>query len=563
MENDSMKFLRVVAVSGALAISAVGCADLDVPNMNSPERDRALAAPGDVQSLISGSFRTWWISQKSYESAGLSLSVMAWEHSSSHGNARMWISSRMPREAIPVHPSEPDANTVEDPWYLPYRAIVAASEGLAAMDAGLEMPEEAGSDTQARARAWARFVQGVGHGTIGLLFDRGFVMDETVDAINSPPPLVPYTEVMAAALGYLDEAIALAEANTFKIPSTWLNGLEYDNTDLAKVAHSYRARFMAQVARTPAERAAVDWEKVIAHAEKGVEETFAPISNWSTWWDEIQYYGTLAAWSQMSYRHFGRGDISGGYQEWMATDWNDRVRFLMVTPDKRWPQGETAEEQAKADNRGKYFQYVATQPFQVARGLYYPSFYRDYRFDGPYVSQANKGPMTEIEPEEMWALQAEGHIRLNRPEIAAELINKSRVESGGLPPVTAAGVPGGDSCVPKMIDGSCGDLMEAMKWEKRNETRFTAFGGFYFDNRGWGDLDPGTALHWPIPGKELQVLQMDLYSFGGGVDPEWEAALVSGDPVEAAGARLQMQNSLQVRLQKDFDGRRALDARRF
>ena len=62
-----------------------------------------------------------------------------------------------------------------------------------------------------------------------------------------------------------------------------------------------------------------------------------------------------------------------------------------------------------------------------------------------------------------------------------------------------------------------------MKWEKRNETRFTALGGFYFDNRGWGDLDSGTALHWPIPGKELQTLQLPMYTFGGGVNPEWEA----------------------------------------
>lgn len=511
-----MRWFRFVALSGALALAAAGCADLTVPNENSPERDRALAEPGDVESLIGGSFRTWWIAQKNYYGPGLALSVMAWEHSSSHGNARMWLSSRMPREPIPVHPSEPDKEVIETGWYNPYRAVVAATDGIRAMDAGLEMP--GGND---RARAWARFVQGLSHGTIALLYDRGFIMDETVDVDNESPELVPYSEVMEAALGYLDDALSIAESSTFQIPSAWINGLELDNEDLARIIHSYKARFMAQVARTPAERAAVDWQKVIHHASRGVTETFAPIADDVIWWDDIQAYGVIPTWAQISYRHFGKGDVSGGYQEWMAADWPDKRRFLMVTPDKRWPQGTTAEEQD--ENPGVYFEYTSAQPFQEVRGLYYPSFYRDYRFDEPFVNQSYRGPMTEIEPAEMWALQAEGYLRLNQPENAIDFINRTRVDIGGLPPVTVAGVPGGENCVPKMEDGTCGDLMEAMKWEKRNETRFTALGGFYFDNRGWGDLDSGTALHWPIPGKELQTLQLPMYTFGGGVNPEWEA----------------------------------------
>lgn len=544
-----MKIIRTAAVLGVALAGVTACADLDVQNLNSPDADRALASPGDVESLIGGAFRTWWIAQKSYDSGGLALSTTAWEHSSSHGNMRMWLSSRMPREAVPVHPAANEAVVIETPWFNSYRAIVGASDGLRAMESGLELP--GGAAGQARARAWARFVQGLGHGTIGLLYDRGFIMDETVDVVESPPVLVPYSEVMAAALGYLDEAIQIAEGTTFTIPSTWVNGLDLNNQDLARIAHSYRARFTAQVARTPAERQAVDWSAVISHAEQGVTTTFAPISNFSTWWDEIQIYGAFVNWAQMSYRHFGAADVTGGYQEWMSKPWNDRTRFRMVTPDQRWPQGETAA--AQLANPGMYFEYYELQPFQVARGSYYMSFYRDHRFDD-YLDAGYTGPMTEIEPAEMWALQAEGHIRQNRPEQAAELINRSRVANGGLPPVTGAGpVPGGDNCVPKRADGSCGDLMDAMKWEKRNETRFTAFGGFYFDNRGWGDLDPGTALHWPIPGAELEVLQMEMYTFGGGTNPEWEASLAGADgAVGIAQVRAAQQRQLHQRAERDF-----------
>jgi hypothetical protein len=521
-----MKTLRAFGLMGALLLGVAGCGDLNVPNTNNPDAERALANPGDVESLIGGSFRTWWISQKSYFSGGLALSVNAWEHSSSHGNMRMWRTSRVPREPIPVHPAEPETQVINVPWYNPYRAISAASDGLRAMDGGLNMPTGTNlnqTQANARARAWGKFVQGLGHGSIALLYDRGFVMDESVDLVVNPPEITDYKTVMAAAIGYLDEAIALAEGNTFAIPATWVNGLDLDNTDLARLAHSYKARFLARVARTPAERDAVAWDQVIFHAERGVEEMFAPISNWSTWWDEIQAYGILANWAQMSYYHFGAADVTGGWQAWKAAPWGERDRFLMQTPDRRWPQGTTATEQAEADNRGMYFSYTGLQPFQEARGRYYFSFYRDHRFDS-YQAAGYTGPMTEFGPTELHLLRAEGHIQRGEVAQAVPLINLTRVGHGQLPAVVDGGtVPGGAACVPKLPDGSCGDLVDALKWEKRNETRFTGFAGFFYDDRGWGDLVPGTALHWPIPGRELEVLLMPFYTFGGGTDPQWEA----------------------------------------
>jgi hypothetical protein len=524
-----MKTLRAFGLMGALLVGVAGCGDLNVPNTNSPDAERALANPGDVESLIGGAFRTWWISQKSYESAGLALSVTAWEHSSSHGNARMWRTSRIPREPIPVHPAEPEAWAMNTPWSNPNRAAAAASKGIQAMDQGMNMPTTATlnqTQANARARAFGRFVQGLGHGSVALLFDQGYVFDETLteeDIEFNPPTLVSYTAVMDAALDFLDDAIALAEAHTFTLPGTWVNGLTLNNTDLARLAHSYKARFMARVARTPAERDMVAWDQVIFHAERGVEQMFAPISNWSTWWDEIQYYGVFSNWSQMSYYHFGAADVTGQWQTWRATPWDDRVRFVMQTPDRRWPQGANATEQALAANRGLYFSYTGLAPFQVARGTYYFSYYRDHRFDY-YVADPTTTAMTEFSPTELHLLRAEGHIRRGEIAQALPLINLTRVANGQLPPVVDAGtVPGGADCVPKRPDGSCGNLMDALKWEKRNEVRFTGFAGFFYDDRGWGDLVSGTALHWPVPGRELELLQVPFYTFGGGTNPTWEA----------------------------------------
>ena len=55
----------------------------------------------------------------------------------------------------------------------------------------------------------------------------------------------------------------------------------------------------------------------------------------------------------------------------------------------------------------------------------------------------------------------------------------------------AAGA-GRSECVPQVPTGNgtvaCGNIMEAMKYEKRIETTYSGFGRFWIDGRGWGDL---------------------------------------------------------------------------
>ena len=67
----------------------------------------------------------------------------------------------------------------------------------------------------------------------------------------------------------------------------------------------------------------------------------------------------------------------------------------------------------------------------------------------------------------------------------------------------------------------CGNMMEAMKWEKRMETAFTGYGMWYFDSRGWGDLPEGTAMHFPVPYQELETRSSTnpYYDMGGVGNP--------------------------------------------
>ena len=91
---------------------------------------------------------------------------------------------------------------------------------------------------------------------------------------------------------------------------------------------------------------------------------------------------------------------------------------------------------------------------------------------------------------------------------------------------TLTPVPGGAACVPQVPDSltgftsaRCGNLFEALKWEKRLETAYTGYAQWYLDSRGWGDLPVGTPLEHPVPGDEMATRQRAPYNIDGTSKP--------------------------------------------
>jgi hypothetical protein len=502
------RFLTGAALLGALTVGA--CTDLSVTNQNQPETERVLAAPGDVENLISSAYRNWWDASRTYDGMNLVLSVVAFQHSAMAANAGMEERGRIPRIAINNSPADAFAAFYEPPWFRNYAAISAVNQGLQRIDGGLVIGTPAQTT---RAKAFGKFVQGIAHAHIALLFDRGVIYTEDIDVATTQLEMKPYGEVMNAALQMLTDAATIASSATFTVPGGWMTQ-EMSSQQFVRVINSYKARFRAEVARTPAERQAVNWNQVIADANAGITSTFNVINDGDIWVDEFNIYGNFpGAWSQLTYWVHGMADVSGGYQQWMQTPTSSKQPFLLQTPDLRFPQGSTATAQAASP--GKYMMYEGARGhIRADRGTWRWSFYRDNRFDN-YLFGGYVGPLPEITVAEMDLLRAEGFIRTNRAADAVPLINRSRVEVGGLPAVTAAGVPQAANCVPKLPNGQCGSLLEALKWEKRLETYHTRMGAWFFDSRGWGDLMQGTFLHLPVPAKELQTLQLPIYTTGG------------------------------------------------
>jgi hypothetical protein len=280
----------------------------------------------------------------------------------------------------------------------------------------------------------------------------------------------------------------------------------------------------------------MNWDLVIADAERGVQTDFSMrLDNVSTWYQYgiggyIHQGGFNAAgmftglWQQINYFMLGMADQSGNYQRWINAPLADRHPnlgqnaadpFVIVTPDNRFPRGNTLAEQ-RANQGGRYYYAATTTGMhgQPGRGFWRWSWYLNSR-QLDWMRDAGANPDYRwIRKAEMDLLRAEGHFRKGQLAQAATLINVSRVASG-LSATDAGGT--NTSCVPKLPNGSCGNLLEMLKWEKRNETLGAGLYGvpWYFDGRGWGDLYRGTQLEFPMPCREAQVLLLECYTFGG------------------------------------------------
>jgi hypothetical protein len=502
---------RILRAVGAVAVlfAVGGCTDLVVDNPNEPDRDRALSKPADVEALIAGQFRTFWLIQQG-RAPGPALDGMAEVESNSSANWGFDDVSKMPPEPIINQVAYTWGYWMQDPFLLQNRGLAALRDGLQAIEARrLQIPQGP------RLQAYAKLMQGLFHGNIALMYDRGYIVDETTqDAALLE--LHSYADVMAASRRYLAEARAIASQNNFTIPDGWMGPGAKTRQTFVQLTHSYEARFMAQMARTPAERAQVDWNQVLEHTRQGITQDFGVELDGpgGVWNSSIKQRTSLQTDAHLAL--IGPSDQSGAYRSWENTPPAQRLPFLIDTDDRRITDGTPR-------GPGKYAVWRNFTTNQPERGAWHLSNYSRY---GWYtrIGDTSFGFAPDITVKEMNLLAAEAHIRLGNPAAALPLINATRVTIGELPPATLQGATG-PRCVPRAVgplakasnvpEGGCGDLLQALIYEKRLENAFLSQGSIYYDARGFGTLRTGRAIHVPIPMEDLQLLGVPHYTFGG------------------------------------------------
>lgn len=509
----------------ACVIALGGCQDLNVPNTNSPSVTGTLSTPEGLESNLASTFPVWWgVAHGARTSNGtqvypvVQLSALGEDITSA--DISINEVTQLPR--IPYNNIDAGQWFNRKPWYDLYQAIATTTDVLKALDKGLKIGDVTSARPQGthtdRARWFAKWIQGMSLTYVGLLFDKGFILDETVDVDPFKYPFKSNKEVFDAGIADMTKAIALAKAAPADTtPISWINGFQYTNAEMARIMTSYVARSIVYFPRDSAARKAIDWngilnligESATSPQNQGIQKDFveqAVSSNGNTISSYVQYT-QLQTNGRTSNNLLGPADTSGGYQTWLATPITTRTDFQIISPDRRIhaASGSTAQ--------GKYFVYIPTQTMTAVRGTYMWSRYKNIRYGTNYY---NTGIINGLTLLEMDFLRAEALFRLGRKSDAAAIINKTRVANGQLPPVTVDGPPPGRACVPKRADGSCGDLLDALQYEKRIELH--GYGEAlvaYADWRGWGKLPKGSLINIPVSGRDLQTLGLPVYTFGG------------------------------------------------
>jgi hypothetical protein len=528
------------ALCSALLAGLVACSQpLTVDNTNNPDIGRSLATPADLENFIGTTYVTAHQGTLggSNDALQTQMIVMGLENVSGLANFAMGPRGAVPRGPIDNVPNgSGDAGNLRD-FTIEHRAARMATVGIFR----LRTVNLGSAARNARARAFARFSLGVALGNLALGYDSASILTEN-DDFSATIPLSGYQTVMAAALANLDSAIAIATApapagpaaDWFPLPSTWINGKALTAAQFIQFARSYKARFRANVARTPAERAAADWAQVYADANAGITADFTITMNPNAGWDVswvIQAYATgSASWHQMSSFILGMADSSGAYDAWLSTPVANRVAFTIVTLDNRFPAGATRAAQQAVVVPGTFTgrPYWRNRPTgedapAPSFGVSQYDFYRSRAFQ--QASRIGDYPIMAVA--EIRLLAAEGYFRTNDFVNMITRINTSRT-AAGLPAIattitdTLTVVPGGAGCVPRVPDiaanftkSKCGNVWDALKYEYRMETAYTGYGNWYLPGRGWGDVPEGTAFNWPVPNEELLVRREPIYGLGG------------------------------------------------
>ena len=548
--------MRSLIRGGALALAVVvGACELAVQNPNNPETERVLATPADVENLLGTQYLRWHSAMYGSLSNVWGMgNVQSFEDFSSLSNNCMG-------QRVGLNPRAANTNDVGNGcatenrrvYYIASEVTRITSNVLAKLDEdGFTLGTGA---RDARARAFAEFVRGLALGYLALTYDSAAIVSPGMGGEDAGE-LVGYNDVMDEAKAGLQRAIdaanaAPAGADGFPLPATWLpSPTTFSVAEFVKLARSYRARFAANVARSATERAAVNWDAVIADAQNGItadhENTTNTVSGPFNSW--VSQWHTFTTWHQMTPFIIGMGDVSGAYAAWIALPLAQRgagpVSLTIVTPDLRFPQGATrAAQQADFAITSCTAASTVCKRYFVNRpsggdtfsgdswGYSNYDFVRFYSWRTSGAGTARNGPLVFFTKAELDLLQAEGQYRKGNFAAAAALINNTRVARGGLPAITAfdatSPVPGGANCVPKVPSNAgysgggtvaCGTMFEALKWEKRIETAYTHWLAWYMDSRGWQDLPEGTGVHWAAPYEDLQARGRSgagIYSTGG------------------------------------------------
>lgn len=502
--------LKPIWMMASILLVLTACEkDIDaVKNLNNPDRNQVLANGSDLIGIISGGYVSWW--QGNNRDLVPALAVAGDHATCSWGNFGMRVLSNEPRNPIQNASSWSDLTVISQPWGGNYSALSSANDVLEAIEKGITWMD-GGTDRTPLVKASAYFLKGLSYGYLGLLFEKGFIIDEGAD-LSQDFTFVTYDKLIDQAVMELDNAIDIAQNNSITIPSSVINGIEISGADLIKLCNSYKARFIVQGARNLDETNAIDWVQIKTFAQNGITEDFGPNGDDGIrWWSNSRILtnsdnGFGAFGARLDMRVINLVDPS-------------QPSFYPAGTGSKLAKPEITTDDARFGS-GKDFEYQSKILFRSERGRFHYSHYINTRYknDMNFSDGGDAKQMKTFMLEDNRLLLAEAKARLNELDATSGAVSDinagSRVTRGQLP--TLSGTETKEA------------VLQTIFYERYVELFNTAVGSGFFDRRRTNQLQVGTFRHFPIPASELEVLEQPLYTLGGltadpkGITPHYD-----------------------------------------
>ena len=506
------RFLRAVSVLATITVA--GCNSLDVVNPNAPDAKRALSDPAALEAVAGGTLRTWFNAYDGCE-GNCVLVTQAQTFSASWNNWNMNFYSSIDGDGKRLtrpwqnDPAAAGRTSIEVPWGKMYSTISSASDVLKAIRVGKIVVNNA-ADTK-RAEAIAELMLGASLSYIALNYDKGYIVDETVDVTT-----LAYSnrkQMRDAAIAKLQSAATIAKANSFSTLAAWTGGRSYTSAQIVQIANTLSAITLAYYPRNAAENTAVNWPQVLTYTTAGLSSG-APFDFVYVGDGCVSFCHEILTW----FDAFDTGRVHTRVANLLdpvtqATPWPLTGNPIPNSSDKRLGDGSFGDASIvagfgtnpKTANAGTDFVYSRDVIFRPSRGSYHQSNIGHIRYDlsgvqDPGGIYGGFGPAPVISATQNDLLKAEASLRGGDLATAVTLINKTRVGRGGLAPAAAG-------------DGVAG-LTTKLGYE--NEIELLGLGAATYYWRRRNDLLlAGTPHEMPVPAKELGVKKEALYTWGG------------------------------------------------
>ncbi|KYG71239.1 hypothetical protein AWW68_18700 [Roseivirga spongicola] len=479
----NMKNFKLLLASMLIMILAfTSCEDLEVENLNEPDRARALSDPGDLISLMkSGTLDSYWGITTSW---GTHFHLMADQITTTNKSRQFWDFAEEPRLRLQNDPNYGGLGALTSPWSNLNSAVVSSNAVLSYINDGNTFVDENDNDITKQMEAGALFAKGFAQGYLGVIFDKAYIVDFDSDLGNLE--LQPYTALIDEGIANMQAGLAAANAApNFKYDL--MVNVDMDITEFTKYANSMLARIASQEARTSAEAATLDWNQILTWANNGFTEDFYIETSPGNW------FNSTIDWA---------GYVLNSGAGYLPTDLKVAHLADPVNIPQVYPATGVLDQADSPDARfEQYFTYTTDFGYlrpERNRGIFSNWYNSRFMTNNTMSEAGDQNPQFLLA--EIQMLKAEANMRLGNNVAAAAAINNSpRTSVGGLDPVLPTD-----------------DLTYILHYEYSIELDLAAGSTTQWAFMRRNDLlQEGTPFMFPIPATELEATGLELYSFGG------------------------------------------------